>query len=75
MVMTLGLLRDTEEAVMRNVKNQDVPGGHAKAFCGCFKGYGFVMAPCTVPKHTRSLTRIQRDQNLSHKLWKTLTQT
>lgn len=75
MVMTRGLPRDTEEAVMRNVKNQDVPGGHAKAFCGGFKDYGSGMTPCAVSNHTRSLTRIQRDQNLSHELWKTLTQT
>lgn len=77
MVMNCGLLRDTEEADMRNVKNQneDMLRGHAKAFWGSFKGCGgFFSILCAVPKHTQALTGIQRNQNLSYKLRKTLTQ-
>lgn len=48
MVMSHGLLRDAEEALMR-ITNQDVPRGHARPSCGHFKSCGFMMTLCAAP--------------------------
>ena len=51
------------------------PEGKQRLSCGLYKGCDFVTALCVAPNHNWALTGIRRDQNPSHKLRKTLTQT
>lgn len=51
------------------------PKGKQRLSCGLYKGCDFVTTLCVAPNHTWAFTGIQRDQNPSHKLRKTLTQT
>ena len=51
------------------------PEGKQRLSCGLYKGCDSVTALCVPPNHNWAFTGIQRDQNPSHKLRKTLTQT
>lgn len=51
------------------------PEGKQRLSCGLYKGCDFVTALCVAPNHNWAFTGIRRDQNPSHKLRKTLTQT